>query len=329
MKICPRCDKTYADENLNFCLEDGATLIQSNAVDNSIPATVLLNQTRPTNHPSQQFGGQGSTPNQPFGNQSGWNPNQNQFSMQQPPKKSKAWLWAIGILGGLILLCSGGFVGFVFWAASLEDTKRDSNVAINTAYNSNSISNKKTIVAPDRTNTEKIDLSEWVAFDTSGVGNTEYKNDEFIMSSKQKGYYYVLVSTNKYKTENATTKITVRNVNEAATNLGFGLIVHSDTKPLIQDYAFLIDSENKKYRVVRHEPKVEIPLVKWTYSAAIKDGTEANVLEVRDENNKMSFYINSQLITTVNDTDGFIGGVPGLYSSNAVPIAFSDFEIKK
>ena len=24
MKICPRCQKTYADDNLNFCLEDGS-----------------------------------------------------------------------------------------------------------------------------------------------------------------------------------------------------------------------------------------------------------------------------------------------------------------
>ena len=26
MKICPRCQTTYADDNLNFCLEDGSTL---------------------------------------------------------------------------------------------------------------------------------------------------------------------------------------------------------------------------------------------------------------------------------------------------------------
>ena len=318
MNICPRCQKTYADEGLNFCLEDGATLMQSNAADTSIPATVLLNQTRPT-----------APPNQPFGNQNNWNPNPNQFPTQQPPKKSKTWLWAIGILGGLILLCGGGLTGFVFWAASLESKKREYNTAFNTAYNSNSVSNTKTPVYTDWANAERIDLSKWVALDTSGAGNTEYENGDFIMSSKRKGYYYVLVSSIKYQTENATTKVSARNVNETDTSLGFGLIVHSNPKPLVQDYAFLIDSENKKYRVVRHEPRVEIPIVEWTYSAAIKDGTQANVLEVHDQNNKMSFYINNQLATTVDDTDGFIGGVPGLYSSDAVPIAFSDFEIKK
>ena len=57
MKICPRCQKTYSDEGLNFCLDDGAVLTQSAIVDQSLPATLLLNQTPPTN------------PNQPFGSQ--------------------------------------------------------------------------------------------------------------------------------------------------------------------------------------------------------------------------------------------------------------------
>jgi hypothetical protein len=318
MKICPRCQKTYADEGLNFCLEDGATLMQSNAAATSVPATVLLNQTPPT-----------APPNQSFGIQSNWNPNSNQFPIQQPPKKSKTWLWVVGILGGLILLCGGGLTGFVFWAANLENKKREYNTAFNTAYNSNSASNRKTPVVSDQTDTERIDLSKWVASDTSGAGNTEYENGEFVMSSKRKGFYYVLVSSNKYQTENAATKVSARNVNEADTSLGFGLIVHSDPTPMVRDYAFLIDSENKKYRVVRHEPRAEIPIVEWTYSAAIKNGTLANVLEVRDQNNKMSFYINNELATTIDNTDGFIGGVPGLYSSDAIPIAFSDFEIKK
>ena len=29
MKICPRCQKTYTDDNLNFCLDDGVVLQQA------------------------------------------------------------------------------------------------------------------------------------------------------------------------------------------------------------------------------------------------------------------------------------------------------------
>ena len=316
MKICPTCQKNYSDDGLNFCLDDGATLMHSNAVDNT-PPTVLLNQTRMT-VPTEQTGSQG-------GSQSGWNAPQ-QFSMQPPPpaaKNSKTWLWIIGILGGLVLLCGGGFTAFIFWAKNLDDKNRN----FNTGFNSNRLSNAST--PTNKTSVDKIDLSRWTEFDKNGVGNTSYENGEFTMSSKESRYYYVLVSSNKYQTENATTRVTVRNVYEKDTSLGIGLIVHSNPTPLVQDYAFLIDSENKKYRVVRHTPQTEIVITKWTYSAAIKDGPQPNVLEVRDKNKKMSFYINNQLITTLDNTDGYTGGVPGLYSGNSVPAAFSNFEIEK
>ncbi len=175
---------------------------------------------------------------------------------------------------------------------------------------------------------KKIDLSKWVKGD-SDLGVTEFNGGEFLMRSKNKGFYFVLTSPATYKTENATTRVTVRNVNEEDTSLGFGLIIHSSPVPLTQDFAFIIDSENKKYRIVRHSPQKEIPVEGWTRSLAIKDGTQKNVLEVRDENKKMNFYINGEFIKTINNTDGYSGGVTGLYSGDAVQIAFSDFEIVK
>jgi len=317
MKICPRCQKTYSDEGLNFCLDDGAVLTQSVVVDQSLPATVLLNQPPPTN-PNQPFSSQSGAP-------SGWN-NPNQFSIQPPPKKSKAWIWVLGIFGGLMLLCGGGFAGFVYWAANLENTNRNNSRNTDRTYEINS--NVKSPTPIDRTSIQKIDLSKWLKGNTN-LGITEFKGGEFLMRSKNKGFYFVLASPAAYKTENATTRVTVRNVNKGDTSLGFGLLIHSNPVPLTQDYAFIIDSENKQYRIVRHSPREEIPVEDWTRSSAIKDGTEKNVLEVRDENKKMNFYINGELIKTINNTDGFSGGVTGLYSGDAVQIAFSDFEIAK
>ncbi len=317
MKICPRCQKTYSDEGLNFCLDDGAVLTQSAVVDRALPDTVLLNQTPMTN-PNQPSGGQSGVP-------SGWN-NPSQFSMQPPPKKSKTWIWVLGILGGLMLLCGGSFVGFVYWAANLEKTNRNIIQNTNKTYEINY--NVKSPVPIDRTSIQKIDLSKWVKGDTN-LGVTEFKDGEFLMRSKNKNFYFVLVSPAVYKTENATTRVTVRNVNEDETSLGFGLVIHSNIVPLMQDYAFIIDSENKQYRIVRHTPQKEIAVEDWTRSSAIKDGTQKNVLEVRDKNKKMNFYINGELIKTINNTDGYSGGVTGLYSGDAVQIAFSDFEIVK
>lgn len=318
MKICPRCQKTYTDESLNFCLDDGAMLNQSNESANPLPQTILMNQPRPTIS-NQPIGSQ-------MGGQSGWS-NQTQFSMQPPAKSSKTWLWVVGILGGLALLCGGGFIGFLALVANVDDVPDNTN-------RGNLTNNRKTPTptparTPDnRLKTSEVDLAAWVKGNTE-LGVTEYKNGELLMGSKKKAYYYVILGTTANKTENATTKVSVRNINEDETDLGFGLIVHSNPTPLIQDYTFLIDSENKKYRVVRHQPQQETDVIAWTNSAAIKDGTDENVLEVRDENRQMDFYINGQFIVSVKNTDGYSGGVLGLYSGDAVQIAFSKLQTSK
>ena len=45
MKICPVCNQTYADNNLNYCLNDGGTLTEY--MDDA-PPTVTLNRARTT-----------------------------------------------------------------------------------------------------------------------------------------------------------------------------------------------------------------------------------------------------------------------------------------
>src|SRR5688572_22119160 len=105
MKICPTCRKTYADDNLNFCLEDGSVLT---VAAGDAPATMVMNSPRQTD-PASPFGG-GSQPGvqSSFGNQP-----QYPVQPQQAKKSSKAWLWIIGILGIVLLLCGGGVLGLV------------------------------------------------------------------------------------------------------------------------------------------------------------------------------------------------------------------------
>lgn len=45
MKICPSCSQTYNDDNLNFCLNDGAILTNAG---NGEPKTVFMDPTRVT-----------------------------------------------------------------------------------------------------------------------------------------------------------------------------------------------------------------------------------------------------------------------------------------
>lgn len=319
MKICPKCNKIYADERLNFCLDDGTVLTQAGG--DSLPETVMMSNPPPTqpNSPFQQ-----TNPNTPFISET---PTQQRWGNQpapqmQTPKKSRSWLWVLGILGGVILLCGGGLVGLVALSSfgETDDTNNDI-IASNKKDNNSTASDPQPDINTDSGDT--IDLSKWNV-KSSAYGNVDFKNGEFVMSSKKRGFYYVLVAKN-YVTEDATTKLTVRNVDEKDTRLGFGLVFHSADTPLVRDYAFLIDSEKKRYRIVSHSPGKEKSIVGWKNSSVIKNGSQKNVLEVRDKDGKMSFYINGQFVTSEKNEDDSKDGIPGLYSGDAVPIAFSDF----
>ena len=315
MKICPTCRKNYSDDSLNFCLEDGSVLVVAGGVPEE---TLVMNQPRPTD-PSP--GGVRPTASQQTWPGAATPPAQ--YSMQ-PKRSSKGWLWAVGILGLVLLLCGGGGIGLI-----LLGYVSDSNSSRKT----DPIEKPTPAPAPstppfDSSAVDTIDLSQWVK-DFSVWGTTEYVGDEFMMSSKQKGYYYVLVAPEDYKTDNSTTRVTVRNVNDANSNLGYGLIIHSDPTPLTKDFAFLIDSKKKKYRVVKHEPSKETTVVAWTNSPFINEGSRDNVLEARDKGDSVELYINGQMATTIKNTLSPRGGVPGLYSGDAVKIGFKKLEIAR
>ncbi len=315
MKICPKCQKNYSDDSLNFCMEDGTVLTLMAAGFNEPPETVMINQARPTSG-GQQFGSH----RQP-----------NDWSAKplypvKPQKNSNNWLLIAGILGGLVLLCGGGFIGLIAFVSNIENEPRgNTNFALNTV---NTIKADKKSASDDRKELTKIDLSNWNK-DFSEYGNTDFRNDVLVMSSKKNNFYYVLVAPAVHKTENSTTKLSVRNIANGNNSLGYGLIIHSNPVPLQQDYAFLIDSKTQRYRIVTHKPQKEENVVSWTKSTSIKEGTQENVLEVRDENVLMSFYINGDFITSLRNSDGYKDGVAGIYVGGASPIGFSNLEIRK
>ncbi len=313
MKICPTCRKTYTDDGLNFCLEDGSVLTNSN----DVPAeTLIMNQAPPTiqssgltNPNPQTFGGQAPQ----------------QYSLQPQPSSSKTWLWVLGILGTVVILCGGGFVGFFAWVASQAD---NSNTVVGGDNKGPSPQSKTPIKSGPTGETVVVDLSEWVK-DPSPYGTKEFANGELTMGAKQKGYYYVLVAPSEYESDNAEASVTVRNGSDEATNLGYGLIFHSNTTPLIKDYAFVIDAKKQRYRVVRHEPGKEIPVLPWTNSTTIKSGTQENILSARDKGATTDLYINGILTKSIPNTYRYQNGVVGLYSGDGIKATFKNLQIKK
>jgi hypothetical protein len=235
-------------------------------------------------------------------------------------------MWIVGILALVMLVCGGGIaavVGVSYWPSDPGTN--------GTATPTPGPGNNRGQTSPtpfQSKDVQVIDLSEWVR-DSSAYGSTEFTGGEFIMRSKQAGFYYVLVAPEEYKTEGTTTKVTARNLSSTATDLGFGLIYHSDTSPLVKDYAFLIDSQRGRYRVVRHEPEKETVVLGWTKSAAIKNGSVENVLEIRDSGDQTTLFVNGSELTSVKNTSGFKGGVAGLYTGDGIKIAFKNLEITK
>jgi hypothetical protein len=321
MKVCPRCQKTYTDDNLNFCLEDGSVLTQAGQ---PMPETVLLNEPRVTAQPPQ-------APSQPSG-QAGWNvPPQGQYSMQPPKKSSKTWLWVLLILGGIVLICGGGFIGLLAYIGSQADniaSNIGNSVNKSTSNRGTSNSTDTTTSSSDRSALTVIDLSEWIP-DSAKFAAVEFTDGELFVKNHEKTFYYVLAGTEDQKSVNADTRITVRNVENIETNLGYGLVFHSDTTPLQQGYAFVIDAKRQRYRVVRHSPRNETAVINWSRSDAIREGTASNTLEVRDQAASVDLYINGTKVNSIKNTHGYPNGVVGIYASNALKVAFKDFEVRR
>lgn len=302
------------------------------AASQAPPPTVF--QQTPQTNPQQP------TPSQP-GGQQGWNAApQQQYSMQPAKKSSKTWIWVLLILGVLVLLCGGGGVGLYFLGqmadkngtATTSNGSTTSNTSTTKSPTPGNSSNSTTTSNSSRTDVEKVDISGWVK-EFSVYGTTEYdaSKGELIVGAKQKGYYYVLAApdSDDNKSDDADVKVTVRNLNDGTSSMGYGLVFHSNPTPLQQGYAFLIDTKKKMYRVVHHTPGDEKVDIKWTANSAIKGGTDENTLEIHDLADKIEFYINGTLVNSIKNANGYAGGVVGLYSGDGIKVAFKDLEIRK
>ena len=301
MKKCPICNRLYNDPSLSFCLEDGATLIAQ---------TGNFGQQSPGFAPLQQA---------------------------PPRKKGRPLLWVAGILGGVFVLGIVGIIGLIAIVASLGNNSNNARRPINVGNSlTNSVSPVNSKVSnssnPLAKDTGNIDFSRWGERKTA-MGETKLVGDEFQVSAARNGYYYVVISSSKfddkYLTNDATAKVTAHSVSGVSPTLGYGLIVNSDVDPLKSDYAFVIRSDNQTFRVVRHQDNEEEAVTNWTPAAQIRTGTQTNQLEVRSQGDKLTFYINGQVATSVTDKNNTDEGIVGIYTSDTAPIGFSALQIIK
>lgn len=131
MKICPKCNQTYADENLNFCLNDGEYLMPKT---DDAPPTIFMDPPRVTNQTNWQ--NQTYQPPAPWQNQPQGMQNQ-PYGMPAFRQSQDQTLPIVALVLGVMSLvfscgCYGGFwlgipalvVGYLGMANADKDPRR-------------------------------------------------------------------------------------------------------------------------------------------------------------------------------------------------------------
>ena len=124
MKRCPTCKKTFTEEHLSFCVDDGTPLVTVDPPDDE--ATVVRSAEQTSSEPSGVSGGSPSNPYQP---PSSYIP---PGSYGEP--KRKAWPWVLGIFALLFVVLIG--IGIAA-AVLVPRMMRASNTNTNTNVNAN------------------------------------------------------------------------------------------------------------------------------------------------------------------------------------------------
>jgi hypothetical protein len=336
MKRCPQCNRTYTDDALSFCLDDGSPLLSASGPMSDPGATVQFPQPRDTSPQATiAFNPGPAAPPPPPTPPPVWNP-----MPPATPQKRSVLPWVLGI--GAVLVFMG--IGVVILIFALAKIANDNNNNGN-SNNSNKVANKNANknANADETNTNANTRSNLTSFTDdfstkswgtgeSQYGNIWYQDEEYHMHAT-KGGFIVMYGPDKpeYKTENATVRVGLRSIDGNPPLTGYGVTVHGEKKDgKLEDYGFLIyNGDNPKYKIVLHKAGAETKIVDWTPSTTIRTGTTPNQLEVRIRDLKMDFYINGQFVTSITDEETYRRGRVGLYTSDVGEVAFDDLEISK
>lgn len=303
MKTCPQCRATYQDPTLNFCLEDGTPLqAMPPSGQSAPPAAPSAPAGQVTFGNPQSAGGLG----QPASN----------FTMQPPRKTSSPWLWVAGIVGVLGLLCVGSFIVLGVLGYAIDGTKSNSNLS------SKKTDDKEPESPVEKSAVSKFDFAKWKST-SNEFAELDVSSDSASLMTKKPGYYYVVLTGSPMSSFNGGASVSVSNLSGVRSSYGYGLVFHSTAEPLTAGYAFLIDSERGQFKVVKHKTKTETDVSSWKKSDAIQSGSAENVLEIRDEGDRVKCYINGTEVYDFRDEFSAGDGTVGIYGSSA-KIRFSE-----
>jgi hypothetical protein len=122
VKRCPTCNRTFEDETLSFCLDDGTPLVrdspgradsQETLVSPSPTGSIL-----PLTQTYRQLSGKATI------NASQFNPPPAQ-AFTPPPKQRRTWPWVVGILAVLLVVIGGIVIAVVVVPPLMRESRND------------------------------------------------------------------------------------------------------------------------------------------------------------------------------------------------------------
>jgi hypothetical protein len=336
MKQCPACNRSYTDDGLSFCLEDGTPLVNAGADSSSSfdpSATLAFTPARETNPPPVNIYSPGQTPPSPA--QPPWSPTPPAYRPEpQHARKSSTTPWIIGAIAAVIVLGIGLIVLLSIIGSQSKDSNKNSAAGVVNANSNSTISTKTsntTIATSSTMLRDDFSTQNWPTGE-SAYGSY-YQDGQYHMKAKPELYVFMFPRlTGNYASKDAIVKVTVRSVSGTSPEYGYGLIMHGkvNSKGSLEGYGFFIyTGATPGYQIVHFTNGEPNALVKWTNSSVIRTGTSPNQIEVRARGSQLNMYVNGQLLKGVTDTSNVTDGFVGLYTSETPEVAFDDLEIDR
>jgi ketosteroid isomerase-like protein len=132
VKRCPTCNRTFTDQNLSFCLDDGTPLVTSDSADET---TLLMSpEAKDSSTASSNSSGEPAPVYQPP------SPYAPAGSYNQP--KRKTWPWILGILAVVFVVFAGlGIAAVVFIPRIMRESSNSDTTNLNANIDRQSSSN--------------------------------------------------------------------------------------------------------------------------------------------------------------------------------------------
>ncbi len=138
MKRCPTCNKTFTDQNLSFCIDDGTPLVAT--ADGADETTVV------SPHPPKANANAETEAYVPRDWQREYQP---PGSFEPPGRKRRVWPWVVGISGVVLIGVVGLGIALALMVPKMVRSNANSNnanVGISQQRNSNTNSNANTAI---------------------------------------------------------------------------------------------------------------------------------------------------------------------------------------